>query len=427
MSFRNIISRIQSNTFFKNVAILASGTIISQAIVVASSPLLSRLYSVEAFGLLSLFTSYMVISAVVSTGRYELAVGLPEKDTDAKKLFQLILYIGFFISAIYLGIITLLKELLGQHVDLQIFKYWWIYLAPIYIFFIAVFSGALYWLQRKKKYKKITIANAIQVIFTALCSIVFGLFHRTEGMILSLILGTIISSLYIVVSEKDLKKDLFVFTDIKSVAKQYSSFPRYMLFSDLSLTASQQFIPILFSALYSTTVVGFFSMANRMLRLPNIVITTAIGNVFRNDAIDEIRKNGNCENLYKSTFKKLVAMSFPIYLFLFIVSPYLFVIVFGQKWYDAGIFARILSVLLLVEFISTPLNVLFNIREKQKILMRLQFLNAVAGGIMIFLGFKVFNNASVSLILFTLNSLLFNIIFLVLSYRIAKQKTFNFN
>nr|WP_317127399.1 oligosaccharide flippase family protein [Chryseobacterium sp. CH21] len=125
-------------------------------------------------------------------------------------------------------------------------------------------------------------------------------------------------------------------------------------------------------------------MANRMLRLPNIVITTAIGNVFRNDAIDAIRKNGNCIDLYKSTFKKLVIMSFPIYLFLFIVSPYLFVVVFGEKWYEAGLFARILSVLLLVEFIATPLNVLFNIRERQKILMRLQFLNAVMGGFMIF-------------------------------------------
>ena len=425
MDFRGIINRVKSNSFFRNVAILASGTIISQIIVIAFSPLLSRLYSVEAFGLLSLFTSYMVISGVVSTGRFELAIGLPEKDSEAKKLFQLILFIDFFVSLIYLGIIIILKEFFKDRLELQILNYWWIYLAPLYIFFIAVFSASVYWLQRKKEYKKITFANALQVIITTICSVALGFMKLGEGMIFALILGIIISSFYIIYSEPELKKGIFVFKDIKRVGKEYISFPRYMLFSDLSLTASQQFIPILFSIIYSTTIVGFFSMANRMLRLPNIVITTAIGNVFRNDAIDEIRKNGNCIDLYKSTFKKLVIMSLPIYLFLFIVSPYLFVVVFGEKWYEAGMFARILSVLLLVEFIATPLNVLFNIRERQKILMRLQFLNAVIGGIMIFLGFKIFNNASASLILFTINALIFNIIFIALSYRIARQKISN--
>ncbi|MGH1519238.1 lipopolysaccharide biosynthesis protein [Chryseobacterium sp. JK1] len=425
MNLRYIIDRVKSNSFFKNVAILASGTIISQIIVIAFSPLLSRLYSVEAFGLLSLFTSYMVISAVVSTGRFELAIGLPEKDNDAKKLFQLILFIGFFVSIIYLGIIFILKEFFIDRLELQILNYWWIYLAPLYIFFIAVFSGSVYWLQRKKKYKKITFANALQVIITTICSVVLGLMKLSEGMIFALIFGMIISSLYIILSESDLRKDFFIFNGIKQLGIEYISFPRYMLFSDLSLTASQQFIPILFSVLYSTTIVGFFSMANRMLRLPNIVITTAIGNVFRNEAIDEIRKNGNCVDLYKSTFKKLIVMSLPIYLFLFLVSPYLFVVVFGEKWYEAGIFARVLSVLLLVEFIATPLNVLFNIRERQKILMRLQFLNAVMGGVMIFLGFKIFNNASISLILFTINALIFNIVFIALSYRIARQKNSN--
>jgi O-antigen/teichoic acid export membrane protein len=194
-----------------------------------------------------------------------------------------------------------------------------------------------------------------------------------------------------------------------------------MIFSDLSLTASQQFIPILFSALYSTTVVGFFAMANRMLRLPNIVITSSIGNVFRNDAIDEIREKGNCEQLYKSTFKKLVWMSFPCYFVLFIISPYIFEIIFGEKWYDAGVFARIISVFLLVEFIATPLNTLFYVREKQKLLMRLQFLNAILGGIMIFLGAKLFMSPSISLVLFSLNSLVFNILFLFLSFKISKH------
>jgi O-antigen/teichoic acid export membrane protein len=415
------LKQLSRNQFLKNVSTLVFGTIISQAVVVLSSPLLSRLFSVEAFGILAIFTSFTIFFAVLSTGRYEFAIGLPESDDKALKVFKLIIYTGASVSILYFVIIFLLKAVFKIYDKTGFLVQNESYIAPLYIFFIAIYSALGYWKQRKKEYKKITIANALQVVSTTIFSILFGTLKFDSGMIWGLIIGVFTSGFYLFFTEKKLIKTIIRQKDIKSVAKEYYSFPRYMIFSDLSLTASQQFIPILFSALYSTTVVGFFAMANRMLRLPNIVITSSIGNVFRNDAIDEIREKGNCEQLYKSTFKKLVWMSFPCYFVLFIISPYIFEIIFGEKWYDAGVFARIISVFLLVEFIATPLNTLFYVREKQKLLMRLQFLNAILGGIMIFLGAKLFMSPSISLVLFSLNSLVFNILFLFLSFKISKH------
>lgn len=397
------------------------GTILSQAIVVLSSPLLSRLFSVEAFGRLSVFTSFSMFFAVLSTGRYEFAIGLPESDDKAAKIFKLIINIGAAVSGLYFIIILLLKDVFNIYDKTGFLIQTESYYAPLYIFFIAVYTALGYWNQRRKNYKHITIANAIQVISATILSLLFGILHHDSGMIWSLIGGAIIASLYLFITEKGLLMRILREKGAKSAAKEYSSFPRYMIVSDLSLTASQQFIPILFSVLYSTTIVGFFSMANRMLRLPNIVITGSIGNVFRNDAIDEIRDKGNCEDLYKSTFKKLVIMALPCYAFLFVVSPYLFEFVFGTKWLMAGIFARIMSIFLLVEFVATPLNTIFYIREKQKILMRMQFLNALFGALAIFLGFKIFDNPSLSLVMFSVNALVFNILFLILSFKISKH------
>lgn len=402
---------------------LASGTIISQIIVIGASPFLTRLYPVESFGLLALFTSYMVISAVVSTGRYELAMGLPEKDTDARKLFQLIFYIGVSTSLFYLLLIFICKEFLHLHSRFEILKYWWVYLAPLYIFFIALYSGMGYWLQRKKNYKKITFANALQVILTAVLGIIFGVLQVKAGLILALIFSIMITTFYLLWSYLK-ENELFSFAEIKAQGKQYISFPKHMIISDLSLTGSQQLIPILFSFLFSTTVVGLYSMANRMLRLPNIVITTSIANVFRNDAIDEIRKIGNCKALYLSTFKKLVLMSLPIYASIFIVAPYLFKVLFGEEWLEAGYYGRIIALFLFIEFVATPLNSLFYVREKQKLLMRLQLLNAICGGIAIYLGAVVFKDARMSLLLYSGNAILFNTFMLFFSYKIASN---NFN
>ena len=419
----NLFNRIINNPFLKNVSILASGTIISQIIVVAMSPILTRLYSVEAFGTLSLFTSFMVIFGVITTGRYELAMGLPEKDKKAKDLIKLIFILGFIVSIVYLVILFITKEIIQYSDSSGLFQSNWIYLAPIYTFFIAIYSSLIYWNQRKKEYKKITISNALQVISTTVFSLLFGFFGWIEsGMMISLVLGIIISSWFLL---KDFNnEDLLINNnDLKKVGKEYISFPKYMILSDLSLTTGQQFIPIIFSSLFSTTIVGYYSLANRMIRLPNIIITSSIANVFRNDAIDEIRKNGNCEQLYKSIFKKLFVLSLPIYLSVFIFSPILFTFFFGEKWLMAGNFARILSVLLLIEFIATPLNSLFYIVERQKVFMRLQILNTIFGGLLIYVGYKVFNDSYYSLILFCFNAIIFNVLFIYLTYYYSKENS----
>jgi len=418
---KTLFNKISNNSFFRNVTTLALGTVISQIIVLASSPLLSRLFSVADFGILSVFTSISVFFAVLSTGRYEFAIGLPENDAKAKQIFTLIVKIGFVVSLCYLGIIFILKSVFKIHDSAGFLKEETAWLSPLYIFFIAIYSGLGYWFQRFKKYKEITLANAIQVCCTALLSLVFGYLHIESGMIFSLIIGVILSCLFLVArSPGILGKDFFQLPTLV-VAKEYISFPRYMILSDLSLTASQQFIPIIFSVLYNTTIVGFFAMANRMLRLPNIVITSSIANVFRNEAIDELREKGNCKNIYIFTFKKLAIMSFPIYLIIFIMSPFLFEWIFGKEWLQAGYFARILSILLMIEFVASPLNSIFYIVEKQKLLMRIQVLLALGGILMIYLGYTIFKNPYYSLILFCINSLFFNVILLYYSYSFSKK------
>ena len=421
MNLKNYIASAKRNSFLRNVAILSSGTIISQIIVIAASPFLTRLFPVESFGILQLFTSYMVIFAVVSTGRYELAMGLPEKEDDARKIFQLIVGLGSCVSVFYLFLIFILKEVFSFSSKFEILQNWWIYLAPLYIFFIALFSGLIYWLQRQKDYKKITIANALQVILTAILGVLFGFLRVGSGLILALVISIILATFYLLYDYLKGNK-VYSFAEVLAQGKKYISFPKHMIVSDISLSASQQLTPILFSLFYSTTIIGFYSMANRMLRLPNIVITNSIANVFRNDAIDEIRKIGNCKDLYISTFKKLVYMSVPIYGLVFIVAPYLFTLVFGQEWLEAGHFARIICVFLVIEFVATPLNTMFYIKEKQKLLMKLQVLNALLGGVFIYIGAIYFESARVSLILFSINSILFNLLLLNYSYKIASSE-----
>lgn len=404
------IDKIINNKFLRNVSSLAIGTIISQLIVILASPILTRFYSVDSFGILALFTSCIVIFGVFTTGKYEFAIGLPNEDEKAKNILKLISIIGITTSLICFIIVIFLREILKYKGLSGLFISRWIYLSPIYTFFISLYSGLLYWNQRGKQYKRVTIANAVQVITTTFFSLIIGFFFFFEqGMLLSLVIGVIFSSIFLLTKLK-FEDFRFNFFDIRKIAIEYISFPRYMILSDLSLTVNQQFVPIIFSSLYSTTIVGFYSLANRMIRLPNIIITSSIASVFRNDAIDEIKGKGNCKNLYFSTFKKLILISIPMYTIVFIFSPMLFSIFFGEKWIVAGKIARILSVVLMFEFVTIPLNSLFYIKNKQKIYLRIQFLNMIFGITALFFGYYFFKNMYLSILFYSVSNLFFTII-----------------
>ncbi len=157
-----------------------------------------------------------------------------------------------------------------------------------------------------------------------------------------------------------------------------------------------------------------------MLRIPSNVLTGSIGSVFRNDAIDAIRDKGNCKSLYISTFKKLIIIATPVYLILAIISPWVFSIIFGASWREAGYFAQIICLMVIFDFVATPLNTLFYVIEKKRLYMRIQFFNTFLGIGIIFLGYSFFKNPYYVILFFTLNSALFNLLLLYTTFQLSK-------
>ncbi|NLO70097.1 MAG: oligosaccharide flippase family protein [Porphyromonadaceae bacterium] len=180
---KNIFSDIKRNTFIRNVSILASGSILGQLVVVATAPLLTRLYTVEAFGVLSVFTSICTIFALFSTGRYELAIVLPESEQKAIKLIKLILKIALVLSLFYLLTIFILRDVIGINDPSKFLNPPTVYLSPLYVFAVAILSALTYWNQRKKAYKRITSANALSSISNTVISLTLGFLMINNGMV----------------------------------------------------------------------------------------------------------------------------------------------------------------------------------------------------------------------------------------------------
>ena len=84
-----------------------TGIAISQAIPIAISPILTRLFTPNDFGIFALYLSIVSIISIVATGRYELAVILPDNDKDAIHIVLLALFLIFFTAVVLLLVILI--------------------------------------------------------------------------------------------------------------------------------------------------------------------------------------------------------------------------------------------------------------------------------------------------------------------------------
>jgi teichuronic acid exporter len=413
------------NKFIKDVLTLVSGTVFGQIIIFLFTPLITRIYSPEYFGVYAIYIGFSSILAIFTTGRYEFAIILPKSYKKSENILKLIFGIGAIVSFFYLSIVFL-YFFFGDIVssNYQYFIENKLYLIPVSTFIACINSGLYYMAQRKKMYNVSAVNSVFQNISTVFINIIFGLIVSLNyGLILGLIVGQLLSTIFLFYK---LKYNTSIFNlDFKVLlltAKEYVNFPKYMLVSDLATISSQQLPPIIFSLFFNNIIVGNFSLANRILRIPAIVLTSSVANVFRNEAIEEIRIFGNCNKIYKFTILRLTIISVIVFSFASFISPYIFEILLGKEWEIAGKMAQIISIMMIFDFIALPFNSLYYILKKQKIYMWLQTVNTLFSLIMLFFGEYFFDSYMVSIILFSISNSLFNIINIVMTFQMSRKK-----
>lgn len=355
--------------FNRNVLVLMTGTTIAQAIPIVLSPLLTRLYTPEDFGLFAVFISIVSIISVLMTGCYEYAIMLPENDEDAINIFTLGLIINIFMFLI----ILLLVLIFGDFFSKTFFKNdesgLWILFVPITVFFIGLFNLLNYFNTRLKCFKDIANANIIKSVILAIIQIMLGLLKKgATGLITGHIVSQFFANLRLL---KNIIRDKSFFAMINkdslfTLSKRYVNFPKFTMPAMLLNISSQQVTNLLVSSFFSTTTLGFYSIAQRILGMPSFIIGRSIGQVFFEEATKEKHKTGKAINIFKATIKKLVLIAFPTFLALFFIVVELFAFVFGEPWRIAGEYAQILIPFFFIQFISSTLSMVLVVFEKQK-------------------------------------------------------------
>jgi len=98
---------------------------------------------------------------------------------------------------------------------------------------------------------------------------------------------------------------------------------------------------------------------------PVSLFAVAIQDVFKMEVVTLHLANGNTRALFLKTAQKLVLLAIIPTVFIYFFATDVFAFVFGDEWRIAGEYARILTPVFFLRFITFPLSYMLYVREKQ--------------------------------------------------------------
>lgn len=342
-----------------------SGTMIAQAVPVLVTPILTRQYSPAELGNLALFVSVINVAGTVIAGRYEMAILSPKSHREAAFIFNtavwlaaiasLLLYIPFVAAETFQFTNLLASNMLFL-------------LLPISIFLFGYFNINNYLAIRNQDFRLVSSSRVIQSLSTALLQLAFGLaaFLRS-GLITAYLIGQSASSLYIGYRQRNKGHAIGIkykiFTDTFKRYKDYA----FINAPSTLMDSISIFAPIFFiRAGYSADELGYYSLAQRLITLPSVLVGQAIAQVFlqRITSLNGDRKLIR-EELFK-TLQWLGLIAIVGALGIYFLSPFLFATIFGAKWKLSGELASIMSVSFFIRLIVNPVSSVFIATQELK-------------------------------------------------------------
>lgn len=415
-----------SSSFGINVLKILTSRIAAQAISFISAPIIARVYLPEHFGALQLFTSISGVIIVISCLRYEFSIPLGRNKAEVISSVIISILSSLTISLISFVFVIILKGKVSiwlKSPELETF----LWFLPLTVLLSGISHALNYYASCQGIFGAIAWSNfglaSGNIFVTITLGLIFGAYATFlfAGNIAGIILNILITLFFLYRRfSSDVKNANLSFSVIWKVVKYYKKFPIFDVWGALFNSISIQLPPIILGAYFSTTIVGYYSFGNRFVGLPMMLFGISISQVFFPTAAKEYNDTGKLTNVVNDTFKRLIQIGvFPFMILGFFSAP-LFGFFFGKNWVEAGIYTQILSIYVLLQFISSPLSTVFSISKRQGTLLLLTSFQLIIR-IMAIVLFAQFNDPKKCLIAFSVASSVFYILMLYFVCYLSKS------
>ena len=423
---QKILSLIKK-PFFKNVAMLTTGTVSAQIITMLLSPLITRLYGPEAYGIMGSFQAVMQILVPISALSLPIAIVLPKTNKEVKGIIQASFCVTSIFSLLSLLVIIFFSTQLVDLFQLQELSSYLI-LVPFVILFGGISQIYNQWLIREQRFDISAKTNVGDKLIVNFGKLFFGLIHPSAGILVvfTSLTNGLHSFLIYIFTKKNLIKDAFSERiTFKNIISKYRDFPLFRA-PEVFINAISGNLPVLLlTSFFGPAAAGFYTIGRSVLGIPTQLIGKSIGDVFYPRISKGVHNKENSTHMIIKATLLLGAIGIIPFGIIILFGPQLFSFVFGSDWIRAGEYVRWMAVWSFVAFMNRPSVMALPVLRAQKFHLLYTILMLIMRVVALFIGFVIFENDLIAIALFGIIGALLNIglilITLVISRRFDKK------
>ena len=331
------------------------------------------MYAPEAFGLVNLLGSIVMLFAVFSTMGYHGAIILPKNDATALNILIVCFISTLVVSTIFFFIVLAGKDFISTKLNVPDLVHF-LWLTPIFVFFHGIYQTLRYWNTRMRNFDNIAISRITEIFLKKAYQIPAGFMgYATGGSLIFAGLFSAIAKNLILFRNIDLKnfgiikkKDMPI--KLLSVVKKYKKFPMFSVWGELFSRLPAVLISFLIIKYFGQDMLGYYGLSLMVLALPSTLISGSIIEAF-SPRVAMAKHEGKHTELLEKIYVRLVALMIFPFMIVGLFGDKLFSLVFGSEWLEAGIIAQILVFRIFFEIIFSPSLSLVDIMEKQELHM----------------------------------------------------------
>jgi len=359
----------------KNSITLLSANTLSQLIAIAVYPVVTRQYAPSDLGALSLLLSIVGICTILATGKYESAVMLEKKDSDAAAAFDLTIVINLILCLLIAVLLLFFKPFLISIFQMQSIESF-VWFIPPMVFLAAMGFSATFWFNRQNRFRLSARYNLSQSITNNGLKVAFGALQYTYiGLVLANLAGQI-AGILSVFSHRNHSDGLFRFNKqtMQQIAVRHKHFPIYQMPHAFVNTLAGNLPVLILAAKFNMTEVGLFSLGITLGFRPINVLTSSVNQVFFQKVSANTAGGISSYSLLSAFSRKFFTIGFPLLIpAIFTVKP-LAVFIFGNEWAGAGSYLQMMLPWFFFTVVASSLSFMPSVANKQKEAMFIEFI-----------------------------------------------------
>lgn len=372
----------------------------------AFAPIITRLYGPEIFGAVGTFIAILEILIPLAALSYPIAIVLPKRDADASALVRLSLAIALLTSAFAALLLMGSKDAIIETFNLQaIGPFLW--LAPIAMYFSVCMSVANQLAIRRKLFRLRSRVAILQSLAINSAKSGMGLVSPTAlALAAATVFGYLLHALMLWPGVENAKEVDSKGSNAWGLLKEHKDFAFFRT-PQIFINSIGQSLPILLlSNLSGATAVGFYVLARTVLLVPSNLIGQSVADVFYPKFVETLHAGRSGKGLLLKTCASLAAIGVVPYLVLIALGPWLFALIFGSEWREAGEYVQWMSLWLFVVLVTRPVIAAIPVLSLQGAFLAFEVFALITRSTAVIAGYYLTNTALGAVAMFSLSNVL---------------------